>query len=65
MNEFDRFGHCIICHKNMTIEEVIDGRVQVRFTPDYDEKEVLLSDNSKMRIVTCKECKEKITEKEL
>ena len=56
---FDKFGHCVFCHKRMIIEQVIDKKVQIRFTPDYDEVQVILNTGSKMRVAICKQCKEK------
>ena len=53
----DRYGHCVMCHKNMLIEAVIDQKVQKRFTPDYSETEYLLDDGSKMRVAICEQCK--------
>lgn len=55
--EYDRFGTCILCSKNMIIEQVIDNKVQWRFTADCDDIEVVLSDTSKMRVCVCKQCK--------
>ena len=57
----DTFGHCTICHKNMLIEQVIDGKVEKRFTPEYVENEYLLSDGSKMRVAMCRDCKSNLT----
>lgn len=57
--DYDKFGHCIYCHKNMLIEQVIDKEVQTRFTPDYDEVQVILNTGSKTRVAICKQCKEK------
>lgn len=54
---YDIYGHCVVCHKNMLIEQVIDQRVQRRFTPDYSETEFLLDDGSRMRVAICKLCK--------
>ena len=35
--EADKFGFCVKCHKNMIVEQIIDGRIQKRFTADYDK----------------------------
>lgn len=61
---FDKYGHCVVCHSNMLIEEVIDGKLQKRFTPDYSETEYLLNDGSRMRVAICLACKDKITDKD-
>ena len=64
MIDFDKYGHCCLCHKNMLIEQVIDGKVQKRFTPDYIENQYLLSDGSKMRVAMCVDCKVNLTDKQ-
>lgn len=51
--DYDLFGHCVICHKNMIIEQAIDGIVQKRYTPDYTERQFVLNDGSKMRVAMC------------
>ena len=61
---WDKYGHCCLCHKNMIIEQVIDGKVQIRFTPDKDETQYLLNDGSKMRVSICKSCKKGLTDKD-
>lgn len=55
--EPDKYGHCCICHKNMLIKQVINNKVQQRFTADYVEKEFLLDDGSRMRVAMCVDCK--------
>ena len=59
---YDCFGHCVKCHKNLLIEEVIDGKVQQRFTPDKSKMRLLLDDGSNMGITICKQCEEDYTE---
>jgi len=61
--EYDKYGHCVICSKNMLIEAVIGGKVEKRLTSDYDETEVLLNNGSRMRVCTCKDCKRKVSPK--
>ena len=61
--DYDKYGHCIICSKNMLIEAVIGGKVEKRLTSDYDETEVLLNNGSRMRVCTCRDCKKKVTPK--
>ena len=56
--DYDKYGHCCLCHKDMLIDQVIDGRVQKRFTADYTEKEYLLDDGTKMRVALCIDCAE-------
>jgi hypothetical protein len=61
---YDKYGHCVLCHKDMIYEQVIGQKVTKRFSVDYDETEYLLDDNSRMRVAICKPCKEGITEKD-
>lgn len=49
-------GSCSICNKRMLIEQVIDGRIQKRYLPDYTGKVFTLDDGSSMRIPLCKSC---------
>jgi len=58
----DKYGHCSLCHKNMLIEQIIDGKPTMRFLPDYVEAEYLLDDNSKMRVAMCTQCKTNLSE---
>lgn len=60
--DWDQYGHCVQCHKNLIIEAAIDGRVQQRWSVDADETQFLLSDGSRMRVCICKDCKGKLTE---
>lgn len=60
----DRFGHCVICHKPMIIEKVIDQRPQLRFIPEYDTMRFLLNTNSLMRVAVCKTCKPDVKDKD-
>jgi len=64
MITYDKYGHCVVCHKNMLIEAVIDNKVQKRFTPEYQETEFLLDDGSKMRVAICESCKSGISKKD-
>jgi len=62
--EFDKYGYCVKCHRNLRYEQVINNKVMMRFHTDYDEKEYLLNDGSKMRVCICKPCKSVLTEKD-
>ena len=64
MFDYDKYGHCCLCHKNMLIEEAVGGKIIKRFLPDYDETQYLLDNGSKMRVAICKPCKETLTEKD-
>jgi len=54
--EADKYGHCVSCHRCLMKEQVIDGKVQRRFEPDYKETEYFLNDGSRMRVAICKKC---------
>lgn len=62
--DWDEYGHCVWCHKNMLVERVSDMKVIKMFTPDYDETEFLLNDGSRMRVAICKPCKANITDED-
>jgi hypothetical protein len=59
--DYDKFGHCVSCSKNMVVEVAINGKIENRFTPEYNEVSVTLNDNSKMRICMCNDCKIKFS----
>ena len=61
---YDCYGYCVLCHRNLRYEQVINDKVMMRFDTDYDETEYLLDDGSKMRVAICKPCKEKLTEEQ-
>lgn len=63
--DFDKFGHCVKCHKCMLIEQAIDSKVQKRFTQDYSELELFLSDGSKMRVAICVDCRQSLRDENL
>ena len=53
----DEYGYCVLCHRNLRYEQVINDKPMMRFSTDYDETEYLLDDGSKMRVAICKPCK--------
>src|SRR3990167_1435332 len=57
MSNIDKYGHCVVCHRNLIVERVSDGKVIRMFTPDKEETEFLLDDGSRMRVCICKPCK--------
>ena len=59
---YDVFGHCVKCHKNMLIWQIIDNVPVNRFKPDYSETTFLLDNGTKMRVAICKSCKENLNE---
>lgn len=56
MMDWDEYGKCCNCHKDMLIEQVIDGKIQKRFTPEYTEKAYKLDDGTVMRVALCIQC---------
>ena len=55
--DYDKFGHCVNCHKDMIFEQVVDSKVVKRFTADKTEKQFVLNDGSKINVCICKKCK--------
>src|SRR3990167_2783237 len=53
----DKYGHCVICHRNLIIERVVDGIVMNVFLPEKEETQFLLDDGSRMRVCICRDCK--------
>jgi hypothetical protein len=62
--DFDKYGHCVLCHKVLIFKQVIDQKVVERYAPDYAEDEFLLDDGSRMRVCMCKNCLNTHTEKD-
>lgn len=55
--DYDRHGHCVVCHEDMYYTQIIDNKPQQRLSPLYGEIEYLLDDGSKMRVAVCNDCK--------
>lgn len=58
-DNIDRFGHCVICHKNLITKRVIDGRLEETFLPIHGHTTFLLDNGSQMEVCMCKPCQEK------
>lgn len=56
MIDYDKYGHCIMCHTNMILTRVVDGEEVTMLSPKYTEKEYLLDDGTKMRVAMCQKC---------
>lgn len=56
-DNIDRFGFCVLCHKNLLTKKVVDGKVVDMFLPIYDETIFLLNNGSQMQVTICKICK--------
>lgn len=57
VDNIDRFGHCVICHKNLLTKRVVDGKVIDMFLPTYSDTMFLLNNGSQMQVTICKTCK--------
>jgi hypothetical protein len=57
IENIDKFGHCVICHRNLIKNVVINGKVEGVFDSDKDEAFLKLNINSLMPICICKPCK--------
>jgi hypothetical protein len=62
--DYDLFGHCVLCHKYMLTQAVIDCQVINRFDDTFREGMVVLSDGSPMRISLCDCCYDNYTEED-
>lgn len=55
--DYDKYGHCSLCHKIMMKHIVSDGKLVQVFTAEATHMEKTLTDGSKMRVAVCKTCK--------
>ena len=62
--DYDCWGHCCKCHRDLTLTQVIDSVPTKRLSVDYDETEYLLDNGSKMRVAICKQCKDTLNGKD-
>lgn len=56
-DNIDKFGHCVICHRNLITKRVVDGKVIDMFVPEHDHADFLLNNGSMMKVCCCKICK--------
>lgn len=56
----DKYGHCVICHKNLILPRVVGGEQVMMFTAQFDQTEFVISNNSRMVVCMCKKCKSKV-----
>lgn len=54
----DKFGHCVICHNNLIIKRIIDGKEQEVFMPIHGQTTFLLKNGSQMEVCMCKPCQQ-------
>lgn len=68
-DKYDRFGHCVKCHKSMIEEVTFKGprgyETITRFTPEKDRIVLMLSDGSEMGVSICKQCKAKYSDDDI
>ncbi len=57
-SNIDKFGHCVICHKNLLTKRIVDGRQVDMFLPIYSDTMFLLNNGSQMQVTICTVCKE-------
>ncbi len=57
-DNIDKFGHCVVCHKNLLTKRVVDGKIIDMFLPIYSDTVFLLDNGSQMQVTICKICKE-------
>jgi len=55
--DYDKHGHCVVCHEDMLYTQIIDEKPQKRLSPLFSETEYMLDDGSKMRVAICLDCK--------
>ena len=60
MDTKDRPGACVICHRDMIIETVSDGKVIKIFAPYKTEVNFELHDGSRMPVCMCTMCRDSI-----
>jgi len=63
--DYDKYGHCVSCHKFMVVEKNINGKMIRMFTPEKTSLQVMLNDSSRMRVAMCVECKKNTKESDL
>ena len=58
IDNIDKFGFCVMCHKNLITKRIVDGQVIEMFMPIHDHTDFLLNNGSMMKVCICKPCKE-------
>lgn len=56
----DKYGHCIICHRDMILNRVVGGKSVPMFHTDHDHTEFVINNKSKLVVCMCKICKSTI-----
>lgn len=57
-DNIDKFGHCVLCHRNLIYKRVVDGRQEDMFVPTHGHTTFLLNTGSQMQVCMCKPCQQ-------
>lgn len=60
IDNIDKFGNCVVCHKNLIRNVALNGKIEGMFDADKDEAFMKLNNGSIMPISICKNCKSKV-----
>lgn len=55
--DYDKFGHCALCHCNLMVRTLSDWKLVWRMSGKSTSMDVDMNDGSKMRVTVCKRCK--------
>ena len=58
MIDYDCYGHCVLCHKELLKSTVIDGKAVTYFSGEKSEMQLPLNDGSKLLVTICFSCKD-------
>lgn len=56
---YDKYGHCVLCHKYLIVEKIVNGKAIEMFSGQHDQEEYFLNSGSRMKVTICKTCKVK------
>lgn len=57
INDIDKFGNCVLCHRNLVKNVVVNNKLQGVFDADKDQIFVKFNNGSCGHIAICKPCK--------
>ena len=60
IKNIDKFGHCVVCHKNLIKNVAINGKIEGVFDADKDDAMLKLNNGSLLPISICRPCKESV-----
>lgn len=55
-DDIDKFGHCVVCHRNLIVRRVVDGKVQNTLAPEFGQTEFLMNNGSRLVVCMCRIC---------